>query len=379
MKRSSLLILGCSVFAVGIFAACKWGVNIPTSGKQDPKLADLKLPEGFQIEVFAEEVTNARQMCWGDQGTLFVSTRREGKVYALVDEDGDWKADRKYVLAEGKYMPNGIAFKDGTLYVAEVDRVWKLENIEANLANPPERITINDQFPDKSHHGWKYLGFGPDGKLYVPVGAPCNICERDEEIFSTIMRMNPDGTELEVYAHGVRNSVGFDWHPTTGVMYFTDNGRDMLGDDIPPDELNRAPEKGMHFGYPYCHGGDITDPEFGEKRACSEFTKPAQKLGPHVAAIGMTFYQGKQFPSEYQNQILIAEHGSWNRSKPIGYRITKVDIKDGKAVKYSTFIEGWLKGEEAWGRPADVLNAPDGSILISDDHADMIYRVTYRP
>ena len=361
-----------------IAVACKWGVNLPAKGDKDPRLDQLVLPEGFSIEVFAENVDNARQMCLGANGTVFVSTRSQGNVYAVVDNDGDYKADKVYTLMENKFMPNGIAFKDGSLYVAEVNVISRLDDIENNLDNPPTPVVVNDKFPDKSHHGWKYLGFGPDGKLYVPVGAPCNICESDDERFASITRMNQDGTGVEVYAAGVRNSVGFDWHPETKELWFTENGRDMLGDDIPADELNHAPTKGLHFGYPYCHQGDLEDPKFGTPGACDGYTAPAQKLGPHVAAIGMKFYTGSMFPSKYKNQILIAEHGSWNRSKPIGYRITLVELQDNKAVSYTPFIEGWLKDEDAWGRPADVLNLPDGSILISDDKADMIYRVTYK-
>jgi glucose/arabinose dehydrogenase len=239
-------------------------------------------------------------------------------------------------------------------------------------------VVVNESFPRDRHHGWKFIAFGPDGLLYVPVGAPCNICEREDERYASILRMKPDGTGLEVFARGIRNTVGFDWHPETKELWFTDNGRDMLGDDLPPDELNRAPQKGMHFGYPYCHGGTISDPEFGSKRKCDEFTPPAMNLGPHVAAIGMRFYTGSMFPKEYQNQIFIAEHGSWNRSKPIGYRITLVRLENNRAVKYETFAEGWLQGERAWGRPADVLVMPDGALLVSDDEADVIYRISYK-
>lgn len=379
LRRSTKFIAAAAIAIAGVtvLAACKWSVNLPAKGNKDPHLDQLVLPEGFSIEVFAENVVNARQMCLGDNGTLFVSTRSEGKVYAIVDKDGDHKADKMYTLMEGRYMPNGVAFKDGSLYVAEVSTISRLDDIENNLDNPPKRVIVNDQFPSKSHHGWKYLGFGPDGKLYVPVGAPCNICKSEDERFASICTMNQDGSDVKVFAHGVRNSVGFDWHPETGELWFTENGRDMLGDDIPADELNHAPKAGLHFGYPYCHQGDLQDPKFGDQGECASYTAPAQKLGPHVAAIGMTFYSGDQFPDNYKNQVLIAEHGSWNRSKPIGYRISLVELKDNKAVKYSTFIEGWLNDEDAWGRPADVLNLPDGSILISDDKANMIYRVSY--
>jgi len=237
--------------------------------------------------------------------------------------------------------------------------------------------TVSDRFPSDTQHGWKFIAFGPDGKLYVPVGAPCNICEPDADRYATIMRMNRDGSGLEVYARGVRNSVGFDWDPATGELWFTDNGRDWLGDDAPPDELNRAPKPGMHFGYPYCHGGMIPDPEYGHRRPCHDFTAPEQNLGPHVASLGMRFYTGKMFPPSYRNQIFIAEHGSWNRSSKIGYRVTLVRLENGKAIAYEPFATGWLQGEKAWGRPADVLVMADGSLLVSDDYAGAIYRISY--
>jgi glucose/arabinose dehydrogenase len=237
---------------------------------------------------------------------------------------------------------------------------------------------VTDRLPSETHHGWKFIAFGPDGKLYVPVGAPCNICDPDPQRFANIMRMNADGSDPEVYAQGVRNSVGFDWHPQSKELWFTENGRDRLGDDVPPDELNRAPRAGMHFGYPYCHGGDISDPEFGTARPCAEFTAPAQKLGPHVASLGMRFYTGKMFPPEYRNQIFIAEHGSWNRSDRIGYRVTLVRLQENRVVSYEPFASGWLQDGGVWGRPADVLVLPDGSLLVADDYADAIYRITYR-
>jgi glucose/arabinose dehydrogenase len=238
---------------------------------------------------------------------------------------------------------------------------------------------VIDSFPTDGHHGRKFIAFGPDGKLYVPVGAPCNICEPDSNQYTNLQRMNPDGGGREVVARGIRNTVGFDWDPRTKELWFTDNGRDMLGDDTPPDELNHVTSIGQHFGYPFCHGGAIADPEFGAKRACSEFVAPAQNLGPHVASLGMRFYTGMQFPSAYRNQIFIAEHGSWNRSRKIGYRVTLVRVDaNGKGVSYEPFAQGWLQGEAAWGRPADVLVASDGSLLVSDDYAGAIYRIRFR-
>ncbi len=331
------------------------------------QLDRIKLPPGFEISVYARNVPNARSMVLSSSDTLFVGTRDAGNVYAVLDRDKDSKADEVITIARGLNMPNGVALRDGSLYVAEVNRILRYDNIEADLQNPPKPVVVNDGFPSDRSHGWKFIRFGPDGMLYVPVGAPCNVCERDDERYSTIMRMQPDGTELEVFAQGIRNTVGFDWHPETGELWFTDNGRDWLGDDMPPDELNHAPNPEMHFGFPYCHGGDIPDPEFGEQRNCEEFTPPAMRLGPHVAALGMRFYTGSMFPAEYQNQIFIAEHGSWNRSIPIGYRVTLVRLEGNKAVSYEVFAEGWLQGNSAWGRSVDVLIMPDGALLVSDD------------
>ena len=254
----------------------------------------------------------------------------------------------------------------------------RYDDIEARLKNPSQPVLVSDRFPRDRQHGWKFIAFGPDGDLYVPVGAPCNICEPDVDRYAALMRMKPDGSNLEVFARGIRNTVGFDWHPQTKELWFTDNGRDRQGDNVPPDELNHAPKAGLHFGYPYCHGGDIPDPEYGKKKPCSEFTPPAQNLGPHVAALGMRFYTGSIFPAEYRNQIFIAEHGSWNRSTPIGYRVMVVELKGNQAVSYRPFAQGWLQGNRAWGRPVDVLVMPDGALLISDDEAGAVYRITYK-
>jgi glucose/arabinose dehydrogenase len=365
----------------------------PSQAPADPSalLPQIKLPEGFRIEVYAADVRNARQMALGDKGTLFVGSRTAGNVYAVVDTNGDHKADRVLTIASELNMPSGLAFRDGALYVAEVSRIIRFDDIEARLENPPAPVVVNDTLPADRHHGWKFIAFGPDGLLYVPVGAPCNVCDRsgDDPRYAAILRMRPDGTGLEVFASGVRNTVGFDWHPVTKELWFTDNGRDMMGDDVPPDELNRAPKPGMHFGFPYCHGADIPDPEFGGLRKCSEFEPPAQDLGPHVAAIGMRFYTGKMFPAEYHNQIFIAEHGSWNRSTPLGYRVTVVRVDGASRVtSYETLAEGWLRGAkpggrggvtlgDAWGRPADVLVMPDGSLLVSEDSPGAIYRISY--
>ncbi len=356
-----------------------WPGAIPAADAQELPLHTITLPPGFHIDVYARDVRNARSMALGTPGTLFVSSRRAGNVYAVVDRDQDHRADETFLLASGLNMPNGVAFRDGALYVAEVNRILRFDDIEARLSAPPDPIVIYDGLPRERHHGWKFIRFGPDGWLYVPVGAPCNVCRQQDERYAAILRMQPDGTELDVFAHGVRNSVGFDWHPVTRELWFTDNGRDMLGDDLPPDELNHAPRAGLHFGFPYCHGGDIPDPEFGRRRPCSAFTPPAMRLGPHVASLGMRFYTGAMFPPEYQQQIFIAEHGSWNRSTPIGYRVTLVRIENNRAISYDVFAEGWLQGGQRWGRPVDVQVMPDGALLVSDDYAGAIYRIHYQP
>jgi len=317
-------------------------------------------------------------MALGANGTLFVGTRTAGNVYALRDSNGDQRADQMFTIAHGLNMPNGVAFRDGALYLAEVNRVWRYDKIEENLAAPPKPVLLSEGFPSNRHHGWKFIRFGPEGWLYVPVGAPCNLCEREDPRYASIMRLKPDGSSLEVFASGVRNTVGFDWHPATKELWFTDNGRDMLGEDILPDELNRAPNKGMHFGFPYCHGKGFEDPQFGAKRPCSQTTPPEQELGPHVAALGMRFYTGTMFPPDYRNQIFFAEHGSWNRSNKIGYRVMLVRLEGNRAVKYEEFARGWLQGESAWGRPVDVLVMPDGALLVSDDEAGAIYRIAYK-
>jgi glucose/arabinose dehydrogenase len=346
--------------------------------KQDLPLHLVTLPPGFMISVFADSVPNARSMALSPAGTLFVGTRLAGNVYAIVDHNRDNQADEVITLMQGLNMPNGVAFRDGSLYVAEVNRILRFDNIEAQLHNPPQPVVVYDRLPRDRHHGWKFIRFGPDGWLYVPVGAPCNVCERQDERYASILRLRSDGGGLEVFAQGVRNTVGFDWHPQTQELWFTDNGRDSLGDDVPPDELNHAPRQGLHFGFPYCHGGDIADPEFGKARRCETLTPPAQKLGPHVAAIGMRFYTGTMFPEPYRQHIFIAEHGSWNRSVPIGYRVTHVRLENSRAVHYEVFAEGWLQGEKAWGRPADVQVMPDGALLVSDDQAGVIYRISYQ-
>lgn len=342
-------------------------------------LDKLKLPEGFTISVFAE-VNNARSLAISPSGIVYVGNRDGDKVYAVQDTDGDFVADKKWTIASRLLMPNGVAFKDGDLYVAEGTRIIKFPGIESKLKNPGEPVVLGEPYPKQDGHQWKYIAFGPDGKLYVPVGAPCNICEPKEEIYASITRMNQDGTGREIFARGVRNTVGFTWHPETNELWFTDNGRDMLGDDVPNCELNVAPKAGLHFGYPYCHEGSVKDPEFGNKRPCSDFVAPVHKLGAHVAPLGLKFYTGNMFPEAYKNQLFIAKHGSWNRSKKSGYTLTTVKLQGNKSTGEETFVSGWLDDDtqKAWGRPVDVLQLNDGSLLVSDDQANVIYRITYQ-
>jgi glucose/arabinose dehydrogenase len=337
-----------------------------------PRLDEIKLPPGFRISIYAEGMERSRSIALGERGTLFVGTT-SSNVYAIPAGGG-----RPMVIARGLDAPHGVAVRGGALYVAEVGRLLRYDGIEERLQNPPQPTVVADDLPRERHHGVKTIRFGPDGLLYINIGAPCNVCEPKRE-FNTISRFDVSrpGATREVFAKGVRNSVGFDWDPRTKEFWFTDNGRDMLGNDVPPDELNHAPKAGMDFGFPYCHGGDVADPEFGSKHACREFTPPAQKLGAHVASLGMRFYTGTKFPDKYRGAIFIAEHGSWNRQPKSGYRITVVKLKDGRAATYEPFAQGWLQGDDSSGRPVDVIVAPDGALLVSDDKAGVVYKIDY--
>ncbi|HEY8660532.1 MAG TPA: PQQ-dependent sugar dehydrogenase [Hanamia sp.] len=339
-------------------------------------LDKIKLPPGFKIGVYAE-VPNARSMCVSPGGTVFVGTKGD-KVYAITDKNHDGKQVKVYEIASGLTSPNGVAFKEGSLFIGAISTIYRMDSIESRLANPPKPVVIYDKYPSDEHHGLRFIAFGPDGKLYVPVGAPCNVCDPNPP-YASLTRINPDGTGLEIFARGIRNTVGFDWNPLTKEIWFTDNGRDNLGDNIPNDELNTAPKAGMHFGYPYCHQGNIPDPEFGKGKNCSDYTAPAKLLGPHVAPLGMRFYTGNSFPAEYKNAIFIAEHGSWNRSIPIGYRVAVVKMdSNGNAKDPEIFAEGWLQNiRDVSGRPVDVQFLEDGSMLVSDDYSGVIYRITY--
>jgi glucose/arabinose dehydrogenase len=333
----------------------------------------ITVPPGFKVELWASGIPNARTMVWGDKGTLFVGSRVAGQVYAIVDKGGTREVK---VIAKGLELPNGTAFKNGTLYVAEISKIWKFENIEDNLDNPAPKL-VYDTLPKDQPHGWKFLAFGPDGKLYFNIGAPCNICV-PPDTHANISRINPDGTGFEYVAHGVRNSVGFDWHPVSKNLYFATHARDWLGDDLPSDKFDMVTKKGQHFGFPFCHQGDVLDPEFGKGKSCKSYVKPLLKTGPHVAGNGVEFYTGSMFPAEYKNRAFLAQRGSWNRSKKVGFRVMMVTLNEkGGVAKYEPFAEGWLQGDQVAGRPVYTRQMKDGSLLISDDYAGAIFRVSY--
>ena len=351
----------------------------PPTGASEAELATLikkiKLPPGFKIEVWAPGVLAARQMAWGDKGTLFVGSFGLGNVYAIKDNGG--KKEVKTVL-KGLNMPTGVAFQDGALYVIAVDKLIKYENAEANLDNLGPGKVVYDDMPSYAAHGWKYIAVDKDGWFYIPLGPPFNIGLPPTSV-SQIRRVDPKTGNAELVALGVRNSVGGDVDPRSGKYWFTENARDWLGDDSPSDKLNMISKMGEHFGYPYCHQGDIPDPKFAMGHKCSEFTPPVVKLGDHVAPLGMKFYTGSMFPAEYKNNILIAEHGSWNRHQYQGARIVRVIVgPDGKNPKTEVFASGWIEGKQTYlGRPADIILAKDGSILVADDWAGAIYRISY--
>ena len=344
----------------------------------EKNLHKLNVPDGFKVEVYAE-VPGARQMALGQStGTVFVGTRGQ-KAYAVVDRNKDRKADEVVTILDDLKVGNGVAMYQGNLYIAEQNRIarYAAPGFDLTLPFKQMREVIYEDLPDKAHHGWRYIDFGPDGKLYVTVGAPCNICDvKGQE--ATIIRMNPDGSDVEIYAEGIRNSVGMDFQPDTGTLYFTDNNTDMMGDDIPPGELNAAPEKGMHFGFPYYAGGKERHEDWADKTPPKDVTYPVVEFQAHAAALGMKFYTGNMFPEDFKGDVIIAQHGSWNRTEPVGYQLMRVTFDENNEVSgHETFIDGWLKDGEAWGRPTDVLQLPDGSVLVSDDFNGVIYRVSY--
>jgi len=351
-------------------------VTASPSAHQDI-IKQLQVADGFEISIYADNVTNARGLALGEGGIVYVGTGPEGKVYAVTDTNQDGKADHTYVVAENLNMPNGVAYKDGSLYVATINRILRYPQLAAHLDNPPTPVVVYDKLPSDTEHGWKYLRFGPDNKLYTAIGAPCNICQPSSDLYASLVRLEPDGSHFEIIAHGIRNTQGFDWQPNTHTLFFTDNGRDYLGDDSPPEELNQWSAVGDHFGYPFCHGGTITDPEFGQLRKCAEFKPPVWRFRAHVAPLGIRFYQGKQFPAQYQQQLFVTQHGSWNRSEPQGYQVALVKFVGGNPVSEQNFINGWLADDAVLGRPVDILTLDDGSLLISDDKLGVLYKVAY--
>jgi len=342
-----------------------------------PELKKLHLPVGFSISVYSDQVESARGIVVSPTGIVFVASRATGKVFAVVDENKDGVADKVVTVVEGLDSPIGVTLLNGALYIAERSRVTRIDNIEKTYTQKPAFKIVKDDFPKDKWHGEKIIKAGPDGKLYIPIGAPCNVCDKENEPYAKIYRMNPDGSHFEIFARGIRNSVGFAWDPQTKEMWFTDNGRDLLGDNTPSCELNHAPKAGMHFGFPYCHSGILLDPEFGQGKRCEDYVPPAAKLGPHVAPLGLNFYEGTQFPEQYRNQLFVAEHGSWNRTQKIGYRVELITLVNNQVMSDTPFVEGFVQGEEVLGRPVDVAFLPDGSMLISDDFRGRLYRVTY--
>lgn len=377
-----------TVLALAVLVSIQSPVD--AAGVED-RLGDINVPLGFKIELYAvgDGLDAPRQMALGDKGTVFIGSRNSGKVYALQDTNGDHKADSTKVIFDVQTytktklkMPSGVAFKDGSLYLGVHTHILRFDNIESKLDNPGDPVVVSDSFPTESTHGWKYIGFGPDGKLYVPVGSPCDDCDNSKkgEIFGTITRINADGSGREIVAHGVRNTLGFDWHPETGELWFVEMGADDFGDDFPADELNRLTENGQHFGFPYFHQGNLKHPVFGKEKNEKDYAAPALNLAPHASPLGMLFYRGNMFPKKYKNQILLMEHGSARRPEPTGYRVAFVSLKGSEVTGYETFADGWLDTEKgrAWGRPVDLLELPDGSVLMTDDKAKAVYRISYK-
>jgi glucose/arabinose dehydrogenase len=342
-----------------------------------PELKELRLPVGFSISVYSDQVENARAMAVSPSGVVFVASRTTGKVFAVVDSNQDFVADKVITVVEGLDSPIGITLLKGALYVSEISRVVRIDNIEQTYANKPAITVVKDDFPKDKWHGEKIIKAGPDGKLYIPIGAPCNVCDKENEPYAKIYRMNPDGSNFEVYARGIRNSVGFAWEPKSKELWFTDNGRDLLGDNMPSCELNRVTHAGQHFGFPFCHSGVLLDPEFGANKSCADYVAPEAKLGPHVAPLGLAFYEGTQFPEQYRQQLFVAEHGSWNRTQKIGYRVQLITLVNNQVISDTPFIEGFVQGDKVLGRPVDVAFLRDGSMLVSDDFRGRLYRVTY--
>jgi len=380
MQSRYRLLNTCTALLLPLLASCAGAINAPNAPadtRAEPPLAKLKISSGFELSVYAR-VPNARQMVLSTNGTLFVGTRDSGSVYAVLDKDKDGVGEEVVSVARNLDSPNGVEFRDGSLYVAENSRILRYDNIESRLKSAPKPVVVTDSYPKDRHHGWKYIRFGPDGWLYVPVGAPCNNCE-SKDPFASITRIKPDGSGMEIFARGVRNTVGFDWDPVSKQMWFTDNGRDWLGDNSPSDELNHAAKAGLNFGFPYYHGRAIADPEFARKRSPADMVPAAFELGPHVAALGMKFYNGTMFPKDCVGDIIYAEHGSWNRAQKNGYRLMRVHMKEGRPVSVEPLVSGFVDSKDkVWGRPVDVIVMADGSLLFSDDFGGLVYRLSYK-
>lgn len=354
----------------------------PLAGKltatpvSDIPLANYRLPPGFKVEVWASGIPGARAMARAENGKVWVGTRGIGRVYEITDAGGQ-RTSR--VLVDKLVQPGGVAYANGSLYVMAIDKVLRYDGIATNPAAQPVDMTAAFKLPKEQHHNWKYIAFGPDGKLYVPFGAPCNICEPGEE-YAQIRRYNPDGSGMEVVARGVRNTQGFNWHPETKELWFTDHGRDWMGDDGPADELNRMTKVGLNFGFPYCHAQGIADRDFPKANACAGVTLPVQTMGPHAAAMGVHFYTGSMFPAEYKNALFVARKGSWNRTQKFGYDVVvvKTDAQGNNPV-VRPFMTGFLDplNDSFSGRPTYFLQLPDGSLLVSDEQLGAIYRISY--
>ena len=380
MKNSRNLLAVASIIFPVLSQAQISAANNPMEVDIQEYLSRIELPDGFSISIYAEGMEEARSMAMGADGTLYVGTRGAqgappiGKVYAIPDRDGDGRADEVITILDGLFYPNGVAFHEGDLYVAEINRVLKYEDVSNRLRTMPEPTVVVDGLPSDYQHGWKYINIGPDNRLYIPVGAPCNTCETEGN-YGTILRADLDGSNLEIYARGVRNSVGFDWHPVSRELWFTDNGRDVWGDDIPPEELNNVTSAGQHFGFPYRYGRELVDNEYSS--TMTDFQPAALELPAHNAGLGIDFYTGSQFPVEYRNQLFAAYHGSWNRDPIGGYRVRLIRFENNKAVSFEDFATGWIEDNKYWGRPVDVEEAQDGSLLVSDDFNGVIYRISY--
>lgn len=341
----------------------------------------LSLDKNFEITIYASGIDSPRQLAEGDDKRIYVGSRKSGKIYAIRDTDNNGVIDERRLVAENLTFATGVSFYDGDLYFSEINKIWKIENISRHLkedqSNLPKKILVTDNLPSDEWHGWKWIKHDDDGNLYVNVGAPCNVCIKEDKRYASIIRFN--NQSWDYIARGVRNSVGFDFHPISKKLFFTDNGRDWLGDDSPSCELNRVDNEGSFYGFPYKHATDVMDPEYGNLNPGFKFVDPIAPLGPHVAPTGIAFYSGNMFPKEYSNNLFITLHGSWNRSKKSGYKVVRVKFNDtGDVISIDDFISGWLQGEKVIGRPAAVLAAKDGSIIISDDYANLLYKVSYK-